>query len=99
MMAIGPALMDLAALTAGWIEATQRRLARAYLAAAANGRSTGVATRRPVRLPRDFVTDLDCCRLHLAVRMLGWSDDWEPPRDHAHDWLVEAERISRRLQC
>jgi hypothetical protein len=44
------------------------------------------------------MTDLDCCRLHLAVRMLGWSDDWEPPRDHAHNWLGEAQRISRRLQ-
>jgi hypothetical protein len=98
MTALGPALMDLAALTAGWVEATQRTLARAYLAAARNGNGNGVAARRPVRLPRDFMTDLDCCRLHLAVRMLGWSDDWEPPRDHAHNWLAEAERITSRLQ-
>lgn len=98
MTAIGPGLIDLAALTAGWAESTQRALARAYLAAAGNGNGNGAAARRPVRLPRDFMADLDCCRLHLAVRMLGWSDDWEPPRDHAHNWLAEAERISRRLQ-
>jgi Phosphotransferase enzyme family len=96
MAAIGPPLIDLAALTAGWAESTQRTLARAYVASAASGK--GTLAPHPPRLSRDFMRDLDCCRLHLAVRMLGWSSNWEPPRDHAQNWLLEAERISRRLQ-
>ena len=40
---------------------------------------------------------LDCCRLHLALQWLGWSGDWEPPAEHAHDWLGEAVRAAERL--
>jgi aminoglycoside phosphotransferase (APT) family kinase protein len=92
MAAFGPGLIDLAALSAGWADSKQRALARAYIAA----RGSGTATRARVR--SDFATDLDCCRLHLAVRMLGWSDAWQPPPDHARNWLAEADRISRRLR-
>jgi hypothetical protein len=35
---------------------------------------------------------------NLAVPMLGWSDNWQPPPHHAHNCLAEAARISRRLQ-
>jgi len=98
LVAIGPALIDLAALTAGWAESTRRALARAYLASARAHSSERPAPRRPARLSPDFMRDFDCCRLHLAVRMLGWSNTWEPPPDHAHNWLGEAERISRRLR-
>jgi thiamine kinase-like enzyme len=42
--------------------------------------------------------DLDCCRLHLAVRWLGWCEEWTPPRGHAHDWLAEAVAVSERLR-
>ena len=96
MTAFGPGLMDLAALGAGWVEPRQRALARAYRAAVRNGNGSAGGTGVP--LPRQCAVDLDCCRLHLAIRMLGWSDDWEPPPDHAHNWLAEAARISRRLQ-
>jgi aminoglycoside phosphotransferase (APT) family kinase protein len=98
MTGIGPGLIDLAALTAGWAAPTRRALARAYLAAAAMGNGSGPAAGGRVRLSREFMADLDRCRLHLAVRMLGWSNDWEPPKNHAHNWLAEAERLSRRLQ-
>jgi hypothetical protein len=30
--------------------------------------------------------------------MLGWSDAWQPPPEHARNWLVEADRLYRRLQ-
>jgi hypothetical protein len=40
---------------------------------------------------------LDCCRLHLAVRWLGWSDDWTPPAEHAKDWRGEALELAERL--
>jgi hypothetical protein len=92
MSALGPGLVDLAALSAGWAEESQLALARAYLAPNA---PSGAA---PPRLSSEFLVDLDCCRLHLAVRMLGWSDQWAPPRQHACDWLAEAVRISDRLR-
>jgi len=95
MTALGPALIDLAALTAGWIEPTQRALARSYVAAASGD---GPHPGRPAGLSKEFLRDLDYCRLYLAVRMLGWSDHWEPPRDHAHNWLAEAERVWRRWE-
>jgi hypothetical protein len=41
--------------------------------------------------------DLDCCRLHLAVRWLGWSEDWKPPPEHARDWRAEALALAERL--
>jgi aminoglycoside phosphotransferase (APT) family kinase protein len=40
---------------------------------------------------------LDCCRLHLAVRWLGWSEDWTPPPEHATDWRREALAVAERL--
>jgi Phosphotransferase enzyme family len=40
---------------------------------------------------------LDLCRLHLAVRWLGWSNDWSPPPEHAKDWRREAQAVAERL--
>lgn len=40
---------------------------------------------------------LDCCRLHLALQWLGWSRVWNPPVEHAHDWLTEALDTAERL--
>jgi len=40
---------------------------------------------------------LDCCRLHLAVRWLGWSVGWSPPPEHARDWHREALEVAGRL--
>lgn len=95
LLAIGPALIDLAALTAGWVEPTQRALARSYIATASGH---GLHPERTPRLPSGFLRDLDCCRLYLAVCMLGWSEHWTPPSGHAHDWLAEAERVWTRLE-
>lgn len=92
MTALGPGLVDLAALTAGWAAPTQRALARAYLAA-----SSGARSGKRVALPREFSIDLDRCRMYLAIRMLGWSDAWTPPASHAQNWLAEVVRLSNRL--
>jgi hypothetical protein len=94
MVALAPGLIDLASLTTGWAEPKQRALAEAYFSASAEGQACG----HPRAIPDDFFTDLDCCRLHLTVRMLGWSDDWVPPPQHALDWLTEAEAIMNRLE-
>jgi hypothetical protein len=94
MAAFGPSLIDLASLTAGWAESKQRALARAYLSATGYGNG---AHRKTIP-SKEFNVDLDCCRLHLAMRMLGWSDRWTPPSQHARNWLGEATRIAGRLQ-
>lgn len=94
MLALAPGLIDLASLTTGWAEEEQHALAQAYFAATADG----AAAERPARVPDDFFVDLDCCRLHLTLRMLGWSDDWLAPPQHAHDWVTEAAQIADRLQ-
>lgn len=41
--------------------------------------------------------DLDSCRLHLAVRWLGWSRTWNAPKAHARNWLAEAVGAAERL--
>lgn len=92
MAAFAPALMDLASLATGWNARAQHALARAYLAAASDGAHTATA------VPDEFWNDLDRCRLHLAVRMLGWSKAWQPPPQHAFNWLDEAARVAGRLR-
>jgi Phosphotransferase enzyme family len=92
MAAFGPGLIDLASLLTGWSQREQRALMRAYRAALPETMT------RSTRIPNDFSVDLDCCRLHLAVRMLGWSHAWEPPPQHAHNWLADAVRLADRLQ-
>jgi Phosphotransferase enzyme family len=82
MAAIGPAAMDLAALVGGWGDTERRRLLDAY---AGDG-----ATPLPD-------ADVDGCRLHFALQWLGWSPQWRPPREHAHDWLGEALALARSL--
>jgi aminoglycoside phosphotransferase (APT) family kinase protein len=92
LAALGPGLIDLAALMTGWDDRAQRALTRAYRAAARQD------VERPRRIPADSQRDLDCCRLHLAVRMLGWSETWTPPPQHARDWLAEAASLAARIQ-
>ena len=43
--------------------------------------------------------DLDAARLVLAVQWLGWAEGWEPPREHATDWLAEATAAARRFRA
>jgi hypothetical protein len=89
--AIGPALIDLAALVAGrWSEDVRFQMAAAYHAEQL--RLDGAT------LPMDqLLRRLDLCRLHLAVQWLGWAPDWTPPSDHQHDWLAEAMQLAQRL--
>jgi hypothetical protein len=89
MAGIGPGLVDLAALVGGWAPEERSRLVSAYVDA---GTSTGGT------LPRATLeTDLARCRLHLALQWLGWCTDWQPPREHAHDWTGEALELTREL--
>jgi Ser/Thr protein kinase RdoA (MazF antagonist) len=89
LAAIGPGLIDLAALTMGWATQQRTALATAYLDAHA----------RSERLPAGeaFLELLDCARLHLAVQWLGWAPDWRPPRSHRRNWVDDALTIATEL--
>ena len=95
MAALGPGLVDLAALSAGWDERHRQLLARSYVSASKSPGSRPITWRRYVA--SGFELDFDCCRLHLAVQMVGWSDNWSPPPQHARDWLSDAVQIADRL--
>ncbi len=90
MAAVGPGLMDLAALTAGtWTQEEEEAIALAYHEALPGmGGWSG---------PEDFLAALDLCHLHMAIQWLGWSPRWTPPPEHAHGWLDEALRLTEKL--
>ena len=41
---------------------------------------------------------LDCARLHLSLRWLGWAAGWQPPSEHVCDWRREAFAVAGRLE-
>jgi aminoglycoside phosphotransferase len=87
LAAVGPGLMDLAALTTGWDAARARELARTYRERAGPPDEGGEASRR----------GMAACRLHLAMQWLGWSGSWTPPPEHRRDWLREALEAAGEL--
>jgi hypothetical protein len=88
MAGIGPALIDLAALAGGYGAVEREPLTKAYI--------DGL-TARGGPIPEAVTVGLAACRLHLAVQWLGWSADWRPPPEHAHDWLGEALELAEEL--
>jgi len=86
MAAVGPGVIDLAALTAGWDEASRDEIVAAYRSEWTLGLSD-----------RDFAAALTAARLQVAVRWLGWSSTWSPPVAHARDWRAEAFAQADRL--
>lgn len=91
MAAVGPALIDLAALVQGWAAPEHDRLVAAY-------RRGLAAAGAPVPEPDSLHAELLRCRLHLALQWLGWAPDWRPPAEHAHDWLDEALSLAGELE-
>jgi hypothetical protein len=92
MAAIGPGLLDLAALTAGrWPEQERLQLALAYRAALGN---------HPQRSPEPeaFLAALDLCRLHQAVQWLGWSPRATEAPHARIDWLGAALELAEKLE-
>jgi Phosphotransferase enzyme family len=84
---VGPAVLDLAALVTGLPAPLGDRVLAGYLSA------LGAP---PPRAELEQL--LLCARLHLAVRWLGWSADWEPPAHQQHDWAREARSVAGRLE-
>ena len=88
--AIGPGLIDLSALTSGsWTEAQRLAMAMAYF--------DGLGTDSDEAARTEFLVDLDFCNLFMAIQWLGWSPDWEPPPEHAQNWLTEADALAKKL--
>src|SRR5579859_3140171 len=88
MAAIGPGLIDLAALTAGnWTREQKHKLVAAYREGwqLQHGWPTSVS---------ELLEAVDYCQLHLSVKLLGWASDWSPPKRHTQNWLGEALRLS-----
>jgi aminoglycoside phosphotransferase (APT) family kinase protein len=90
MTAIGPGLIDLGALCSGWNDRQRSVLALTYYSALR--RTNGWPPKQD-----EFFAALDCCQLHLAVKMLGWSCGWSAPAHQARNWLSEAVRLAKRL--
>ena len=89
--AVGPGVIDLAALTSGnWSLDQKRILVEAYHAAL-NAEPDG-----PPSI-EELLEIVDYCQIHLAVQWLGWASDWSPPQSHAQDWLAEAVGLGERL--
>jgi hypothetical protein len=90
MASLGPASIDLACLLAGrWTDEQRADAADAYYTELA-------VLGRPVPVRERYLRTLDYCLIHLSVRNLGWSADWTPPSDRAHDWLGEALRLCEK---
>lgn len=95
LASIAPGLVDLAALTSGqWSEEQKRALALTYYETYYERSASHDSS---IRGLREFLTNLDCCRLHLALQWLGWSLEWSPPLDQTQDWLAEALAVAERL--
>ena len=90
--AVGPGLIDLAALTSGaWAERERTEMAAAY-------HGTLLAKGWPGLAFDDLLLALDDCRLHLAIRWLAWALHWSPPPENAHDWLGEAMALGEKIR-
>ncbi len=87
MAAIGPAVLDLAALTSGdWSDAARTSIIDAYIAAC-DSRHVFDDVRKTVGY----------AQLYLSVQWLGWFGRRHAPRDHARDWLADAVEHAERL--
>jgi hypothetical protein len=86
LAAVGPGLVDLAALVSGgWSEEDREAIVAAYRGAVGQDAFTR--------------EQLDLCRLHLAVQWLGWAPpNWIPPEGQRHDWLGEALARAKQLE-
>ena len=90
--AVGPALVDLAALVSGrWTGQERLALVKAYEAALG-------ATATSDLDHQALIAELDLCRLHLCVRWLGWARAWSPPAEHAQDWLGQSVEIAEAIE-
>jgi Ser/Thr protein kinase RdoA (MazF antagonist) len=88
MTAIGPSVIDIAALTSGdWGERERDLILEGYRKGAGNN---GLS-------PGDLTELLDYAQLYLAVQWLGWFGRRKAPPEHSRDWLGDAIQRAERL--
>jgi aminoglycoside phosphotransferase (APT) family kinase protein len=86
MAAVGPGVLDLAALTSGhWEPGERERIVSAY----ADGASWGNQ--------HDIARGLKLAQLHQSWQWLGWSTNWTPPASQAQDWLSQTLQLGNEL--
>lgn len=90
MAAVGPAIIDLAALTGGQLPVARREAILAAYRATAPPDSV-------VTSDATSAEALACARLHFAIQWLGWAPDWAPPAEQRHDWLAEAVELGETM--
>lgn len=91
MAAVGPGVIDLAALTAGtWSETDRTCIIRSYY----DVMNDATHGSEPFE---EFMTDLACARMQTAIQWLGWFGRRRPPAAHARDWLGDALEDLERL--
>lgn len=91
LAAIGPSLIDLAALTSGeWPAEKRDRMIAAYRGALAEEGA------QPSSM-EDMIEAVMFCQLHLSVQLLGWASEWSPPKQHSQNWLRQALQLAEEL--
>jgi Ser/Thr protein kinase RdoA (MazF antagonist) len=86
----GPAALDIAALAAGgWSSEQRHDLIRAYHEQALVLRRTETLTA--------LVRRVELASLHLALRWVGSTPDWDGPDEHRRDWFADAVAALARL--
>jgi aminoglycoside phosphotransferase (APT) family kinase protein len=82
MAAIGPAVIDLAALTSGhWSDEDRRAMVAGYVGASDDSDGGVLDT---------TVESVAYAQIHLAVQWLGWFGRRQAAVEHARDWLSDA---------
>jgi len=94
MAAVGPPVLDLAALTSGgWTHVEREAFATAYRDAC---REAGAACPPLGRL----LELLDAALLLLAIQWMGWTEHaWSPPAELDTDWMAQALRSASRMRA
>jgi Phosphotransferase enzyme family len=89
MSAIGPGLMDIAALAFGnWSDEDRHAIVNAYVEA--SGQSTPDALASAIEA-------VEYCQIHLGVLWLGWFGRRRPPEGHTRDWAGDVHARAVRL--
>lgn len=87
LMGIGPAVLDLAALTSGnWSSDAQWAMARTYFDTVGYPRSES-----------ERVGDLCAARLHLCIQWIGAAPDSTSSAVHRHNWRAEAIELAANV--
>ena len=88
MAAVGPGILDLAALSSGnWSDEARRQIIAGYVGARGPGAESLA----------DTIEAVDYAQIYLGVQWLGWFGRRRPPAEHTRDWLADAIESARRI--